>query len=127
MTMGDRICVMRDGLIMQTADPLTLYRQPENLFVASFIGSPPMNLLRGKVQRGDGGLVFATDGVNGDALRIPLRGEAATRAGRYVDKTNSVIARIPGEKIFHHDEPLTVQLNLNKVHLFDAETEAVIR
>src|SRR6202041_166541 len=34
MTMGDRICVMRDGLIMQVADPLTLYRQPDNLFVA---------------------------------------------------------------------------------------------
>jgi len=36
MTMGDRICVMRDGLVMQVADPLTLYRQPENLFVAGF-------------------------------------------------------------------------------------------
>ena len=36
MTMGDRICVMRDGLIMQVADPLTLYRQPEKLFVAGF-------------------------------------------------------------------------------------------
>src|SRR5580704_8119482 len=58
MTMGDRICVMRDGLIMQVADPLTLYRQPENLFVAGFIGSPPMNLLKGKVQRRAGGLFF---------------------------------------------------------------------
>ena len=47
MTMGDRICVMRDGVIMQIADPLTLYRQPENIFVAGFIGSPPMNLLKG--------------------------------------------------------------------------------
>ena len=50
MTMGDRICVMRDGIIMQVADPLTLYLRPENLFVAGFIGSPPMNLLKGKVQ-----------------------------------------------------------------------------
>ena len=48
MTMGDRICVMRDGNIMQVADPLTLFRQPENLFVAGFIGSPPMNLLQGE-------------------------------------------------------------------------------
>ncbi len=55
MTMGDRICVMRDGNIMQVADPLTLYRQPENIFVAGFIGSPPMNLLKGKVQKLDGG------------------------------------------------------------------------
>ena len=51
MTMGDRICVMRDGNIMQVADPLTLFRQPENLFVAGFIGSPPMNLLKGKIQK----------------------------------------------------------------------------
>jgi multiple sugar transport system ATP-binding protein len=42
MTMGDRICVMRDGLIMQVADPLTLYRQPDNLFVAGFIGGPSL-------------------------------------------------------------------------------------
>jgi multiple sugar transport system ATP-binding protein len=51
MTMGDRICVMRDGKIMQVADPLTLYRKPENVFVAGFIGSPPMNLLKGKVDQ----------------------------------------------------------------------------
>jgi multiple sugar transport system ATP-binding protein len=58
MTMGDRICVMRDGLIMQVADPLILYRQPDNLFVAGFIGGPPMNLLKGKVQRRNGALFF---------------------------------------------------------------------
>ncbi len=170
MTMGDRICVMRDGLIMQTADPLTLYRQPENLFVASFIGSPPMNLLRGKVQRRDGGLVF-TEGTDANSPVIPLRGELAARADRYVDKpivfgirpehlsdtpademhvpltssvdiaepmgseslvylragSSNLIARIPGEKLFHHDDQVTVQINLNKAHLFDAETEAVIR
>ena len=45
MTMGDRICVMRDGLIMQVADPLTLFRHPENMFVAGFIGSPTMNFI----------------------------------------------------------------------------------
>jgi serine/threonine protein kinase len=56
--MRDRICVMRDGLIMQVADPLTLYRQPENLF----IGSPPMNLLKRKVQRRDDGLFFVEAG-----------------------------------------------------------------
>ena len=45
-TMGDRICVMRDGNIMQVADPLTLYRKPDKLFVAGFIGSLPMKALR---------------------------------------------------------------------------------
>ena len=170
MTMGDRICVMRDGNIMQTADPLTLYRQPNNVFVASFIGSPPMNLLRGTVQRGDKGLIF-DEGDVPNALRIPLRGELATRAEKYVgkpiifgirpehlsDKTQdemhvplnftvdiaepmgseslvymragsgSIIARITGEQIFSHGDAATVQVNLNKAHLFDTETENVIR
>jgi oligogalacturonide transport system ATP-binding protein len=45
MTMGDRICVMKDGHIMQVADPVTLYERPANDFVAGFIGMPEMNLV----------------------------------------------------------------------------------
>jgi oligogalacturonide transport system ATP-binding protein len=45
MTMGDRICVMKDGHIMQVADPVTLYDRPANAFVAGFIGMPEMNLV----------------------------------------------------------------------------------
>ena len=45
MTMGDRICVMKEGHIMQVADPVTLYNKPANSFVAGFIGSPEMNLI----------------------------------------------------------------------------------
>ena len=45
MTMGDRICVMKDGHILQVADPVTLYNRPANAFVAGFIGTPEMNLL----------------------------------------------------------------------------------
>ena len=81
MTMGDRICVMRDGLIMQVADPLTLYRQPENLFVAGFIGSPPMNLLKGKVQRRDGGLVFV-ESAEKNGITIPLKGRIEASAAQ---------------------------------------------
>jgi multiple sugar transport system ATP-binding protein len=73
MTMGDRICVLRDGVLMQVADPLTLYRQPQNLFVAGFIGSPPMSLLPGRVESRDGGLVFVGDGGSG-ALTVALAG-----------------------------------------------------
>ncbi|MBM3603410.1 MAG: sn-glycerol-3-phosphate ABC transporter ATP-binding protein UgpC [Alphaproteobacteria bacterium] len=49
MTMGDRICVMKDGRIMQVADPKTLYDRPANAFVAGFIGSPEMNLIEGRL------------------------------------------------------------------------------
>jgi multiple sugar transport system ATP-binding protein len=47
MTMGDRVAVMRDGRLQQVAEPETLYAEPDNLFVAAFIGSPSMNLLEG--------------------------------------------------------------------------------
>jgi multiple sugar transport system ATP-binding protein len=51
LTMGDRIVVVKDGVIQQVADPITLYDRPTNKFVASFIGSPPMNFLTGTVVR----------------------------------------------------------------------------
>jgi multiple sugar transport system ATP-binding protein len=85
MTMGDRICVMRDGMIMQVADPLTLYLKPENMFVASFIGSPPMNLLQGKVQKRADGLYFVENGET-NAVVAPLKGPAEALAANYVDK-----------------------------------------
>ncbi|SPU12269.1 glycerol-3-phosphate ABC transporter ATP-binding protein [Niallia circulans] len=49
MTMGDRIMVLNDGKIQQVGEPITLYNQPANLFVASFIGSPKINLSKGKI------------------------------------------------------------------------------
>jgi multiple sugar transport system ATP-binding protein len=49
MTMGDKIVVMRDGVIQQIGDPLSLYNNPVNRFVAGFIGSPPMNFMTVKV------------------------------------------------------------------------------
>jgi multiple sugar transport system ATP-binding protein len=48
MTMGDRVAVMKDGILQQVDTPLALYDRPENLFVAGFIGSPAMNLLQAK-------------------------------------------------------------------------------
>ena len=56
MTMGDRVAVMRKGELQQMADPQTLYDSPKNLFVASFIGSPAMNLFEATVERSGDGL-----------------------------------------------------------------------
>ncbi|MBF0570927.1 MAG: sn-glycerol-3-phosphate ABC transporter ATP-binding protein UgpC [Candidatus Omnitrophica bacterium] len=53
MTMGDRIVVMNKGVILQCADPMTVYNRPVNKFVASFIGSPPINLMSGKIIKKD--------------------------------------------------------------------------
>jgi multiple sugar transport system ATP-binding protein len=57
MTMGDRVAVMRKGELQQMAEPQTLYDTPKNLFVASFIGSPAMNIFEGTVERRDASLV----------------------------------------------------------------------
>jgi multiple sugar transport system ATP-binding protein len=52
MTMGDRVAVMKDGVLQQVDSPLRLYERPANVFVAGFIGSPAMNLLRAKASEG---------------------------------------------------------------------------
>ena len=82
MTLGDRIVVMRDGAVEQIAAPLELYRTPATAFVATFIGSPPMNVIAGTVSS-PGGMLFMTPA--GD-LRLPLDGgvPAAVTPGRPV-------------------------------------------
>jgi multiple sugar transport system ATP-binding protein len=57
MTMGDRVVVMRKGELQQTAEPQELYERPLNLFVASFMGSPPMNLVQARLERRNGSMV----------------------------------------------------------------------
>jgi multiple sugar transport system ATP-binding protein len=86
MTLGDRICVMKDGDIMQVAEPLKLYNSPENMFVAGFIGSPPMNFLHGSLVQEGGRTWFAEDNPKGKAIKLRLTdrlaASAAGRAGR---------------------------------------------
>jgi multiple sugar transport system ATP-binding protein len=72
MTLGDRVAVLRKGLLQQVASPRELYERPVNLFVAGFIGSPPMNFLPATVDDGAIVLPFAT---------VPLPGEVLARVG----------------------------------------------
>ncbi|MDD4870477.1 MAG: sn-glycerol-3-phosphate ABC transporter ATP-binding protein UgpC [Kiritimatiellae bacterium] len=69
MTMGQRIVVMKDGVIQQVADPIGLYHSPANRFVAGFIGTPPMNFFAGCIKYRQGVLEF--DGNNGIVLPVP--------------------------------------------------------
>ena len=71
MTMGHRVAVMKDGVLMQVDSPLTLYDKPENLFVAGFIGSPAMNLLPGKIVEG---------GVQVGDYVVPITREVLSKA-----------------------------------------------
>ena len=68
MTLGDRVCVMRDGRIQQVDSPQRLFESPVNLFVAGFIGSPAMNFAQASLDRGDGG---ATVTFAGYQLPVP--------------------------------------------------------
>ena len=87
MTMGDRICVMKDGRIMQVDSPLKLYNQPENAFVAGFIGSPPMNFFRGRLQKspGPGGLLeFVEANDKAAPLRVTLDARLSAKGAGHV-------------------------------------------
>jgi len=55
MTMGSRICIMNGGKVVQVGEPLEVYRRPANIFVASFLGNPPMNLMQAVVTDASGG------------------------------------------------------------------------
>ena len=76
MTMGERIVVMKDGVIQQAAGPLEIYHCPANLFVAGFLGTPPMNFLSGTLDCGGAGAVFTQHGAG---LRLNLGDRPAAK------------------------------------------------
>jgi multiple sugar transport system ATP-binding protein len=86
MTMGNRICVMHEGRLSQVASPLELYDRPANLFVAGFIGSPPMNLLPGRLAATAADVEFVQDPPAETPLRVALEGALAERARRQPGK-----------------------------------------
>jgi multiple sugar transport system ATP-binding protein len=79
MTMADKIVVLREGLVEQIGSPLELYDRPANSFVASFIGSPAMNMLRGRLEAGEAPRLTLASGVT-----IPLREAPVAALGREV-------------------------------------------
>jgi sn-glycerol 3-phosphate transport system ATP-binding protein len=79
MTLGDRIAVMNAGKLQQIGAPQTVYDLPANVFVAGFIGSPPMNLFEASARGGEiraGAISFARSGVRDGALTVGVRPEA---------------------------------------------------
>jgi multiple sugar transport system ATP-binding protein len=152
MTMADRIVVMHDGVVEQSGSPLDLYDRPDNLFVAGFIGSPAMNLLKGKIKlngkpsfvTGDGvdlPLASAPKGSDGQPAIYGIRPEHFALGGKNIKAEVSVIeptgsetqvfARIGGQKIVgvfrervavRPGEALPMTPDPNSVHLFDEKT-----
>lgn len=108
--MGERICIMKDGVIVQVGAPMEVYRNPVNTFVAGFLANPPMNLVTGVLDPSGGGLalrignarlalpeplVNAYRGQSGKAVTVGLRPEdfhLAPRPGATAPVAVSVVA-----------------------------------
>jgi multiple sugar transport system ATP-binding protein len=83
MTMGDRIVVMNGGVVQQIDTPLKLYNEPANLFVAGFLGSPPMNFINGALRRERDSLTFSES--HGGTLKVQLPASQWKNAGDWLD------------------------------------------
>jgi len=122
MTLGTRIVVMKDGIIQQVDSPINLYTKPNNLFVASFIGSPQMNLVDATAIN-EGGTVYLKLGD----FKIKLSDEKGKRIidGGYIDKEVVMGFRpedIHDEEMFISNSPhTTVNANVELTELLGAE------
>ncbi len=122
MTLGDRVVVMKDGLIQQVGEPLELYGRPRNRFVAGFIGSPAMNFIDASIAEVNGALWVESPGLR---LRIPpdrvarlggKKGQPVTLGVRPEDlrlATGSDSADLTCEAVIDVVEPLGSEILLN--------------
>ncbi|MBI4309746.1 MAG: sn-glycerol-3-phosphate ABC transporter ATP-binding protein UgpC [Candidatus Omnitrophica bacterium] len=108
MTMGDRIVVMNKGVVQQCADPMTIYDKPANKFVASFVGSPPINLMQGRVVK-QGRKYFFDEGK----FQVKIIDEAVPRMAPYDGK--EVAMGIRAEDIY------------DKLFAFEASPDNTVR
>ena len=100
MTLGDRVVVMRDGWVQQVGDPMTLYNEPANRFVAGFIGSPAMNFANVRVA-GQNGSLWA----EGDGIRLKVPAHLSNRVGAYAGKAVTIGIRPEDMHIARDSDP----------------------
>ena len=112
MTMGDRIVVLKDGLIQQIGTPLGLYNKPINRFVAGFIGSPPMNIMRSTIRQQNGKLVAD----EGD-FAVELAGKHTEVMRPYIGK--DVLFGVRPEDLLVADKAAGGQLITTKVEVVE--------
>jgi ABC-type sugar transport system ATPase subunit len=144
-TLADRTIVLNDGIIQQIGSPETLYRQPENLFVASFVGSPSMNLFDVSLEEGNfllGRQAIATGLFFSGPAKIGIRPEAI-KAGRGIPATVALVenlgarflidARIEGLSLMvlseerPNSDTIKLQIDSGDIHVFDKNTGTSLR
>jgi multiple sugar transport system ATP-binding protein len=135
MTMGDRIAVMRAGVLQQVGTPEELYENPRNLFVAGFIGSPSMNLVPAPVVHGggDGRIVgfrpeHLRPGQRGEGLTFDARVEVVEYLGderlvHLLRNDTPLLAKLPVEERVEMGSTSTFTVPRERLYMFDAETE----
>lgn len=106
MTMGDRIVVMKDGIIQQVDSPRNIYQKPINLFVAGFIGNPPMNFMESKVIKENDKLYISFNDVR---LEVPQDKARIIQEKGYINK--EVIFGIRAEDISNNPEFIEANQN----------------
>jgi multiple sugar transport system ATP-binding protein len=117
MTMGDRVAVLRRGVLMQCASPATLYESPDNLFVAQFIGSPSMNVVRGKViSAGEEGIFLEVAGQT-----IAIMGAAAQRLSGLSKYAGQEIAVGIRPEALGGDGEATIDVSVDLVEMLGSE------
>jgi len=140
MTMGDRIAVMNLGVLQQVGTPEQLYEEPANLFVASFIGSPPMNLVPATaigVGGADRVAGFRPEQVqvgNGSNDRVSFRG--TVDVVEYLGDEqlvhislddNALVAKLPVGRKLDHNAEFDFSVPREHIYLFDSESEQRLR
>src|SRR5207245_11060032 len=101
MTLGDRVVVMRDGWVQQVGDPMELYNEPANRFVAGFIGSPAMNFANVRIAAENGGLWALGEGIR---LKVPA--PMTNQMGRHAGSEMTLGVRPEDLLIAAGDDPV---------------------
>jgi multiple sugar transport system ATP-binding protein len=153
MTMGDRIAVMKDGVLQQVAPPEELYARPANTFVASFIGSPAMNLVEvpvrgGAAQMGGASFALPPSASNISSVMLGIRPESLSGVGEGVPLTATVevveplgaskavllsldgvalTALLGSDESTPEGEQVTLMAKPSGVHFFDSSSGEAIR
>ncbi|CAN7417562.1 ABC transporter ATP-binding protein [Devosia sp. LjRoot3] len=129
MTLADRICVLRDGLVEQVGTPMELYERPDSIFVAGFIGSPKMNFIAGDKADKFG---CATLGIRGEHMDIKTDGiwegtvihteNLGADSYVYLDmgQEEPVVVRLDGAVSYQSGQVLKVSPQEERIHRFDA-------
>jgi len=117
MTMGDRVAVLRRGVLMQCASPSELYETPDNLFVAQFIGSPSMNVVKGSVSAvGEDSITLMVG-----SQPLVLTGESASRLSGLRDSVGQAIAIGIRSEALGGDGSASIEVDVDLVEMLGSE------